>query len=346
MLLQYIGESAMIKVAMIDSGIEYNKAIFEKCVVDGISIAKNCDGKIFISKDYIDENGHGTLCASVLYRECPEVKLFVIKIFQKELSVDIDILERALEYLLEIDVQIISMSISLIDCNKKENRIKKVCDKLQQQKKILISAVTNGKKRSKPAEYREVIGVRGAVLENNDEVWFSNLKRINSIIDDVPYLHYRGNGKYSLFGMCNSYATAKLSGKIARDMYENENISIRQIRKNLMKESRYKLWIEEQIKRSKRYPIFKDKSIVYEACKMRRLEGVLQSFFDLDSKEDLYTYALYSKRIGNGMWYYHTLAQVLEKEYMFKFETYSEISKFDFVSIFSIYKLLKEKLLW
>lgn len=336
----------MIKIAIIDSGIDDSAGIFKQHFIKGVGIIKDDAGNISLNDDYQDENGHGTLCASVICKECPQSEMLIIKIFQKEICTDINILERALEYLLNIDVQIVNMSISIDETENGTIRIEKLCKKLKRQGKLLVCAVTNGKIKSKPAIYNSVIGVRGSLLQNASDYWFSNIKKVNCIMDDIPYLHYKGKNDYSLFGMCNSYAAAKTSGMIAKIITSSPSKSTCFIRKKISKHAFRKIWSEDTIERSKRYPLFRDESIDYISSEMKKLEKILIQFFDLEMVSDLYVYALYSRKIGGGTWYYYPLAKVLEKEYTFKFESYNEISKYDFVSIFSIYKLIKVKLSW
>ena len=68
-----------IRIAIIDSGIDTNNSYFSKYIYDGKHIW--CErGKCSVKKNFHDDNGHGTLCASVILKECKDVEFYIIKI--------------------------------------------------------------------------------------------------------------------------------------------------------------------------------------------------------------------------------------------------------------------------
>ena len=66
----------MVRIAIVDSGIDYNKNVFNQFVVSGIRITRSINGNIVKDDKINDENGHGTLSASVIYKECPNAFVY------------------------------------------------------------------------------------------------------------------------------------------------------------------------------------------------------------------------------------------------------------------------------
>lgn len=62
-----------IKIAIVDTGICKDHPHLNKSVYNGYSfVGKDCT-------DYQDQNGHGTLCTSVIKKECSSAQFYIIK---------------------------------------------------------------------------------------------------------------------------------------------------------------------------------------------------------------------------------------------------------------------------
>ena len=196
-----------INVAVIDSGINLNHEFLKESVNGGISISVN-EGKIIYDSDYSDQCGHGTACCSVIKNECYNANLYIVKILDSNGKSSLMVLEKALEYLLYIDVRIINLSLSITE-KSNYNKIITLCKQLQMQKKILVCSLANNQKYSMPAILNDVIGVRGYILEEEGGFWFNRKKRIQCIMDSNPHMHCDLQNGYRLFGKSNSYGRPK-----------------------------------------------------------------------------------------------------------------------------------------
>lgn len=330
-----------IKIAVIDSGLDAGFPFLFPCSVDGISITRDHAG-ISIRKDhYQDENGHGTLSASVIWKECRSAELFVVKILDRDLKGDVGLLNAALEYLSHTDVKVINMSIA-VDHGYSDGTLTKMCRKLYSQNKILVSSIANGQHASYPACCHSVIGVRGMRLCDDVQFLFVPDRRVNCIVNDLPYLHYKGGGKYALYGGHNSYAAARATGIIARILLQNASLSVKEQMEVIRKQSQLYLWNQPILKRYRGYPVFRDDSIHYEQQFLAELTGHVASFFSLRQPELLYDYSLFSSKVGGRTTEFtFLLTKYLENIYGKFTNDYCSLSRNNFISVYQLYQTIR-----
>ncbi len=202
-----------MKIAVLDSGIEreyYNKNNF---IVDCFKYEMN-QNKIQKSINGYDVLGHGTQSIDCIHRLAPTAKFVAIKILDDNGLTSVDVLIKALEDLIETDVNFINLSLSLIDKNCKS--LENVCKNLQEQGKIIVASVENGKHESIPACYSPVIGVRGMMFSNQELYAVSMKENIEVICDCSPMIVNRDYNSKSLYSG-NSKATC-----IATSFLHNE----------------------------------------------------------------------------------------------------------------------------
>lgn len=324
-----------IKIAIIDSGIDTNNSYFDKYIKEGICIQYEKE-QLIIKKNFHDENGHGTLSASVILKECKEVQFYIIKIMNKYGVTNLEKLEYALEYLKETKIDIISLSLSIVG-GKYSKKIKSLCDYYYEKDVAIICSFSNKKNRSYPANFKSVIGVRGFILENEKTIWERNFGR-EIMVDYNPYLYMGLDGKYILYGKSNSYACAKMTGIIARKMTELKCCSMKVIKKCIIENAERHNWISHiHLRRSKRFPEFRGISSYID----ENILKILMSILEIDEKEVFYEHSLYDARIGLK---YEDCGELLKKIgdfYQIKNIKYESISRYDFYSIYTISDLIR-----
>jgi hypothetical protein len=94
-----------MKIAIIDSGIHPNHPHVGN-VAGGICIAPHGD-----SNDYVDRLGHGTAVAGAIREKAPDAELYAVKVFDRALSANIDVIIRAIEWSIAHHVDIINLSL-------------------------------------------------------------------------------------------------------------------------------------------------------------------------------------------------------------------------------------------
>ena len=334
--------SNMVPIAVIDSGISLEVMNDMKCNIQRYKIMDNGDGLALVPGGD-DANGHGSMCISTIYKECPQVEILSIRIFDSELDTSIRYLEYALECLLYRDVKVINLSLALTQKVDTADLLK-ICRELEKQGKIIIAAVENGEKSSQPSNYKGVIGVQGELIRDN--IWELRLGNLDFIKQSIPFLHTDQHNYYKMFCECNSSAAAMVTGIVAKMLLERPELKKKDIIRELKVMSIKKFNFEKKFSSNRLHPVFRDESIQYDKEKLKQIDNILMEFFDKQDGSLFYTYALFSSRIGGREMDYFGLIKKLETEFRFKVADYRTISKYDCVSIYSLYKLLMEELAW
>lgn len=331
-----------VKIAIVDTGIDKTHEYLQNNIIGGVAFESK-DEYILVSDDYEDKNGHGTSCASIIKKEFEEVEFFIVKALDKFGEASIQVLEEALKYLLNIDVKIINLSLSVIESDLVHD-LYNICEELNKQGKLIICSVANGFEFSYPAKFNNVIGVKGFILEDENSFWYNKYYDTQCIIDNNSYLRCHLNNSYKLFGKCNSQAAAKLAGKIAQIVSNNNDIKFDDLGKILEKNTSKNHWTNEDLEFSKRYPDFREdcknisKKIIYEVAEIVKV--VLN--IDKDNNE-LYECSLFNRNIGLNSDNCFEVIKKLEKNFRISLE-YMNISRYDFVSIYTLAELVERNM--
>lgn len=216
------------KIAIVDSGLQTNSTIYKYNFIDGIQIGYP-DNKL--DSNIEDLNGHGTYCANIITDVNPDIQLFIVKILNKGALANHESLIKALEYLLDIDVKIINLSLS-VKYWSDIDRLYKLCKKLVAQGKIIISALANKCESSFPAIFDNVIGVRGIKNSRNTLYKYNKKHTIQCECDADPIILPGINSKYGLF-MGNSKATALFTGHISKIITGEDYFALQEKIKNI-----------------------------------------------------------------------------------------------------------------
>ncbi len=148
-----------VKVALIDSGINPTHSHVKR-VSGGISLILDGTGKISWGTDYQDRIGHGTALAGIFRKKAPDVDLYAVKIFDRILKTQIDVLKKAIEWALQVDMKIINLSLGTSNPDH-ETSLRALCDEAASQKVLIVASGFPGQKASYPAVFPTVIGVAG-----------------------------------------------------------------------------------------------------------------------------------------------------------------------------------------
>ncbi|WP_024622105.1 S8 family serine peptidase [Metaclostridioides mangenotii] len=331
-----------VKVAIVDTGIDKNHEYLKYNIVDGIAF-ESMEDYIFVSDNYEDENGHGTSCASIIKKEFEDVGIFVVKVLDKQGRSNIQVLEEALKFLLDTDIKIISLSLSVMESELVQD-LYKICEDLKKQGKIIVCSVANGFEYSYPAKFDNVIGVKGFILENENAFWYNQDSEIQCIMDNNSYLRCGLNNSYKLFGKCNSQAAAKLSGKIANLVNENSNIKLDDLNKILSQVAMRNYWTSNDLESSKRYPNFKEDEKNINKKILKDVVDILSEVLNIDKDNNiLYKYSLFNKNIGLNADNCFDVIKKLEKKFTISLD-YMNITRYNFISTYTLTELVEKNL--
>lgn len=223
-----------VQIAVIDSGISPHPKYKGEFV--GIHIFFNEEGIITIDNNYVDKLGHGTAINSLIYRIAPDVHLFNIRIYEEEFYADCEeLLLAALDYILNyLKCQIVNISSGISSC-KNPNKIEKKLKELYEQGVIVVAAYHNVGCMSLPASSKYVIGVdSSSQISNELEYIYIENSLVNveakGGLQRLPWI----NGKY-IADAGTSFATAHISGIIAKMIQENPTLNSKNIQEYLKK---------------------------------------------------------------------------------------------------------------
>lgn len=207
-----------VRVAILDTGIA--DEIMDDRIKFKIHIYYDYYAEeIVINKFATDYNGHGTMCVNTIWDRFPNVDIYVIKILNISGMTNSMVFLKALKYVEKLDVEIISICASYI-VDTVEREIEEQCNRMVQSGKIIIASVQNGERSSAIANYNNVIGVIGGVMEDK-EFYYSETSDIQmqcssraSIVQSVRTVRDTFQG--------NSRATAIATGTLCEMLFKTQ----------------------------------------------------------------------------------------------------------------------------
>lgn len=186
---------------------------------------------------------HATVIAAILEHCTENFEIINIQIFHHDSPesmylelVEIESLKTAIELCIELDVDIISMSLGstqLLDAPVLKEAVKRAAD----HGCTMIAALSNGKRLTVPAAYPEVIGVqcdRENRLQPGEFVYDAGDLLKAEVTANCSFKRLMNN--IEDYQLCNSYAVPVVTAKI-NDLWNRGIHSLNEIRKELQKES-------------------------------------------------------------------------------------------------------------
>lgn len=196
-----------VNIALVDSGINKNIKGYRKNVT-------------YISNEEWDTYGHGTACFNILKNSFINSNIDIIKILDSNGYTNIKVLYNALSDLVDSDIDIINLSISVIDDDTKYfSKVHNICNELFRKNKIIVCSLKNRETVfSIPAVFDCVLGVRGGCFKNNAIYWYNPNVSIQAVANATPVLTRSLNNKRYFFSG-NSKATIMMTAQIAGAVY-------------------------------------------------------------------------------------------------------------------------------
>lgn len=308
-----------MEVVILDTGINSTHPYLEKTILGGCSVI----GK---KEDYADDNGHGTLCASVIKKESPKTKMWVIKVLDQNNETTIEKLKKALALVEKIPIRLIHLSLSILE-EMDDSEIHRMIQRLYESGKIVVCSLENGRSRSCPAVYPEVLGVRGSVLESEYSFWYEEKRAIQCVADSNSYLHAYLQGSYRLFGKNNSFAAAKITGILASIWEDDPELSRDEVLARFSGRAVRKWYGEKDLEQSLRFPEKTEKTISEEILK--KTEETVRDFLKVPITVDLENQILFWKQVGLNKTNSFLLIRRLEDVFSVKIRDYTGISRYD-----------------
>lgn len=202
-----------VKVAVVDSGIEYDHPAVGEQVVGGVIITYDeTDNDLHYEPDNqpTDVAGHGTACAGIIHSLAPEAELYSVRVLGKNMRGRAITFAGGLDWAVEHNMDVANLSLST---NRKEyyGLFHELTDSAYFKNLILVSAVNNIPDPSYPSLYSSVISV-AAHYEKDPMTYYYNP---NPPVEfGAPGIDIRvawNNGQY-LTSTGNSFAAPHMTG--------------------------------------------------------------------------------------------------------------------------------------
>lgn len=207
--------------------------------------------------------------------------------------------------------------------------------------KIIVCSLANDFDLSYPAMFNNVIGVRGFTLDGDDSFWYNKKYDVQCVMDSNSYISCDINNSYRLPPKCNSYLSAKLTGKIAKILSEKPGITISDLNDKLESLATRNHWNSCDFDECSRIVNFKLDLYDKENALLMKVADVVRDCLDIeDNNEKLFKGSLFNKEIGLVYDNCFNLLKKLEYRFDIKFN-YMDISKYDLVSIYTLTELVE-----
>ena len=195
-----------MKIAIIDSGIHPGHPhVGEIAGAVEITLAGE-------SNDAVDRLGHGTAVAGAIREKVPDAELYAVKVFDKRLTANINVILRALEWCRDYRMDLVNLSLGTANPAHRESFLRVLRDDL-----LVVSAAS-----VLPGSLPEVIGVVPDPDCPRDAFrYHAGVFRASPYPRPIPGVPVAGN----LQG--TSFAVANMTGLVARVLKASSRSAIR-----------------------------------------------------------------------------------------------------------------------
>lgn len=220
-----------IRIAVIDNGIDgiWIKGGLEK------SIAIDENGRCIVDTKNIDQQQfqHGTNCAMILEKYCPDCRLISIRILDENGEGAIKNIYPALKWCYENQISLVNLSLGTTDFRDYE-KLRCLINEYATKGMIIVAATANSGFMSYPASLTNVIGV--ATTDSPLDYCKDYMQM--GIDTVVPSVHtIRVHNMEISTSLSNSYAAPYISALIANKLKANRTFEIKSLKRYASEQS-------------------------------------------------------------------------------------------------------------
>jgi subtilisin len=206
-----------VRVAVVDSGIEWNHPAVSGAVRGGVVIEfdETAEGKLRYEVDdhSQDASGHGTACAGIIHALAPDAELYSVRVLGRNMSGRAIQFAAGLEWAIENGMQVANLSLST---SRQEYYalFHEIADDAYFKNIILVSAVNNLPEPSYPSLYSSVISVASHAIQDPLTYYYNPSPPVEF---GAPGIGVRVAWKDGSYLTCtgNSFATPHIAGIVA-----------------------------------------------------------------------------------------------------------------------------------
>lgn len=146
-----------VRLAVLDSGVNALHSHVRE-VAGGVHIRCREDGSIDFDPDYRDVLGHGTAVAGVIRAKAPEVELYAVRVFERELRTHAAVVAEAIRWAIEQGMHVVNISLGTEQAEHRK-LLEAACDDASRCGVILVAASEDDEREWFPASFPGVIAV-------------------------------------------------------------------------------------------------------------------------------------------------------------------------------------------
>lgn len=200
------------EIAVIDDGINVDFYTNISMVKKSIEIDKRCN--ITEYRNSKIEYSHGTVCAAIISKYTKDAIINSVKILNKSNKTTGRQLVKAIEWCLENNIGIVSLSLGSTDINEKKD-IYKTINRAINDGMIIVAASSNNDKITYPASFSNVIGVKALRDQSEYEGYIYNYSSVDGVDILAPSVHKLINYFEEEESIrCNSFAAPYITAQI------------------------------------------------------------------------------------------------------------------------------------
>lgn len=204
-----------VRVALLDSGVNAHHSHVRE-VAGGVHVRWREDGSLEFDPDYGDVLGHGTAVAGVIRTKAPEVELYAVRVFDRELRTHAAVVAAAIRWAVEHGMQVVNISLGT---ERQEHRelLQEACDEACRRGVMLVAA-SEDERECFPASFAGVIAVAGDERCAWDEYFYCPDSGVRFRAHPSPRPLPGRPQRFNLRG--HSFAAAHITACVARILEE------------------------------------------------------------------------------------------------------------------------------
>ncbi len=219
-----------VRVAVVDSGVDASHPLVGG-VADYVALVSDPDaddGVRLEAGEHIDLYGHGTACAAVIRSLAPQAELVSVRVLGASLKGSAGVFARGLQWCLENDVMIANLSLSTTNDRWAET-FHHLVDAAAFRRMMLVSSMSNERKRTIPSEYAGVFSVACGPDGDRERIWCNPHGPAEWAAPGID-VEVAWNAHSTITATGNSFAAPVIAGHLARIMSAHPDLTTWQAR--------------------------------------------------------------------------------------------------------------------
>jgi subtilisin len=206
-----------IRVAVVDSGVEFDHPALDDCVRDGIIVEYDAETENLIRYEQdpqpIDLAGHGTACAGIIHLLAPKAQIYSVRVLGSNMQGRAIQFAGGLDWAIENDMHVVNLSLST---SKEEyyGLFHNLADQAYFKNINIISAANNYPGESYPSLYSSVISVAAHAEQDPFKYYYNPSPPVEFGARGID-VEVAWNNKQYLTSTGNSFAAPHITGMVA-----------------------------------------------------------------------------------------------------------------------------------